>query len=424
MPTSSLSMQPARPFRCAARAVRMVVLPIRDPEQFKRIAVGDQVEATYVEAAALSITPAATTAPAAAAATAMPLGRWMIGARVINIDPDVSSSVSGFDVENQWTGELDSDLLLHSERRGRGQHHLGETGRQLQWQRPRQPQDDAGDIHARNITSPTSDATVRPSRTSSRTSAAASTIRTSTRPTSAAIPGHLSAVTAGAARSRRASTTSFSATGSSTWTSSTSGLTMMCASTGPVRTPARLTSIRGCSALAFVIASDLPTIGAQYRMWGNRLKQRFSNSQFFHGATMPTSKKFSTCMRSAALIVVAGMLTACATESGRPASSAEADKLVSDARVTLNNFMRDPDQTWIQQNIDRAKAVLIAPQIVKAGFIFGGSGGRAVLVAKDAGTVAPHPAIAVPGSDPRSTILQPPASAFRPELKFRRRSSS
>ena len=115
---------------------------------------------------------------------------------------------------------------------------------------------------------------------------------------------------------------------------------------------------------------------------------------------MPTSKKFSTCMRSAALIVVAGMLTACATESGRPASSAEADKLVSDARVTLNNFMRDPDQTWIQQNIDRAKAVLIAPQIVKAGFIFGGSGGRAVLVAKDAGTVAPHPAIAVPWVGP------------------------
>ena len=39
--------------------------------------------------------------------------------------------------------------------------------------------------------------------------------------------------------------------------------------------------------------------------------------------------------------------------------------------------------TWFQQNVGRAKAVLIAPEIVKAGFIFGGSGGRAVLVAKD-----------------------------------------
>jgi len=64
-------------------------------------------------------------------------------------------------------------------------------------------------------------------------------------------------------------------------------------------------------------------------------------------------------------------------------SSAEPDKLVADAQTTLSNFIRDPDQTWIQDNLDRAKAVLIAPQIVKAGFIFGGSGGRAVLVAKD-----------------------------------------
>jgi lipid-binding SYLF domain-containing protein len=67
-----------------------------------------------------------------------------------------------------------------------------------------------------------------------------------------------------------------------------------------------------------------------------------------------------------------------------PASAqAEQQKLVGDAQTTLNNFLRDPDQTWVHQNIGRAKAVLIAPQIVKAGFIFGGSGGRAVLVARD-----------------------------------------
>ena len=82
-----------------------------------------------------------------------------------------------------------------------------------------------------------------------------------------------------------------------------------------------------------------------------------------------------------ALVVAA--LGACATtDSGRP-TAAGPEKLVSDAQVTLNNFLRDPDQTWIQQNLDRAKGVLIAPQIVKAGFIFGGSGGRALLVAKE-----------------------------------------
>jgi SH3 domain-containing YSC84-like protein 1 len=94
-------------------------------------------------------------------------------------------------------------------------------------------------------------------------------------------------------------------------------------------------------------------------------------------------------------VVVIAALAACATtDSGRstsastapPGSSGEPERLVADAQVTLSNFLRDPDQTWVQQNLDRARAVLIAPQIVKAGFIFGGSGGRAVLVAKDGRT--------------------------------------
>ena len=86
------------------------------------------------------------------------------------------------------------------------------------------------------------------------------------------------------------------------------------------------------------------------------------------------------------LLVVVGVAACATTESGSPpASSAEPDKLVADAQVTLDNFLRDPDQTWIQQNLGRARAVLISPQIVRAGFIFGGSGGRAVLVAKEGG---------------------------------------
>jgi lipid-binding SYLF domain-containing protein len=68
-----------------------------------------------------------------------------------------------------------------------------------------------------------------------------------------------------------------------------------------------------------------------------------------------------------------------------PAAFAQADqqKLVADAEQALTNFLRDPEMKWLQQNLHRAKAVLIAPQIAKAGFIIGGSGGRAVLVAKD-----------------------------------------
>src|SRR5438552_17990582 len=66
-------------------------------------------------------------------------------------------------------------------------------------------------------------------------------------------------------------------------------------------------------------------------------------------------------------------------------AQSEQQRLVNQADTTVSNFMSDPEMTWLQQNIGRAKAVLIAPEIVKAGFIFGGSGGRAVLVAKEGG---------------------------------------
>jgi hypothetical protein len=38
-------------------AQHTVDLPIRDPEQFKLIAKGDQIEAQYIEAAAVSVVP-------------------------------------------------------------------------------------------------------------------------------------------------------------------------------------------------------------------------------------------------------------------------------------------------------------------------------------------------------------------------------
>lgn len=89
--------------------------------------------------------------------------------------------------------------------------------------------------------------------------------------------------------------------------------------------------------------------------------------------------------RAAVLMLGATLLGGCASQSVSPA---EPEALVESARTTLNNFIRDPDQTWIQDNLSRAKAVLIAPQLVRAGFIFGGSGGRGVLVARDGTTWA------------------------------------
>jgi lipid-binding SYLF domain-containing protein len=68
------------------------------------------------------------------------------------------------------------------------------------------------------------------------------------------------------------------------------------------------------------------------------------------------------------------------------AAQTDPARLVADAQTTLGHFIRDPDQTWVHDNIGRAKALLIVPQIVKAGFIFGGSGGQGVLVARSGKT--------------------------------------
>lgn len=78
-------------------------------------------------------------------------------------------------------------------------------------------------------------------------------------------------------------------------------------------------------------------------------------------------------------------LIGCASLVAAPAVHAQSEQqnLVNAAGTTLSNFLRDPDMTWLQRNIGRAKAVIIAPEIVKAGFIFGGSGGRALVVVRD-----------------------------------------
>src|SRR5271163_178450 len=72
--------------------------------------------------------------------------------------------------------------------------------------------------------------------------------------------------------------------------------------------------------------------------------------------------------------------------SGAALAQTDEQKLMSASSVTLSNFLRDPEMTWLQHNIRHARAILIAPEIVKAGFILGGAGGRAVLFARDPAT--------------------------------------
>ncbi len=72
------------------------------------------------------------------------------------------------------------------------------------------------------------------------------------------------------------------------------------------------------------------------------------------------------------------LLAGCASTGTRD----EARASVKAAEETLANFQRDPDMTWLQQNMKKAKAVMVSPNIFQAGFIVGGSGGSGVVLAR------------------------------------------
>jgi lipid-binding SYLF domain-containing protein len=75
------------------------------------------------------------------------------------------------------------------------------------------------------------------------------------------------------------------------------------------------------------------------------------------------------------------VLAACSTAA--PGSPDDPAALVSDADRTLNDFLRDPEMTWFRDNLPSARGVLITPQFMRAGFIFGGAGGNGTLLVRD-----------------------------------------
>jgi len=99
--------------------------------------------------------------------------------------------------------------------------------------------------------------------------------------------------------------------------------------------------------------------------------------------SMPWPSRLGLAGRMTLYAAVVSIVAACSSTPPAVDPDIDATRLVSEARIVLLNFMRDPNQTWIQQNLRNARGVLISPRILRAGFIVGGSGGRALLVARD-----------------------------------------
>lgn len=81
--------------------------------------------------------------------------------------------------------------------------------------------------------------------------------------------------------------------------------------------------------------------------------------------------------------IIAIVFAFTAVPSGTAADADDAQAIVDKAQITFSEFLRDKNFSWFHANLGRAKGLLIYPQVLKAGFFLGGSGGTGVLVVRD-----------------------------------------
>ena len=75
--------------------------------------------------------------------------------------------------------------------------------------------------------------------------------------------------------------------------------------------------------------------------------------------------------------LVFGMFTSTLLYPAMATAASEEQLLVDKARITFESFMSDPNMSFLKGHLKEAKGILIIPSLLKAGFVFGGSGGTA-----------------------------------------------
>lgn len=96
-----------------------------------------------------------------------------------------------------------------------------------------------------------------------------------------------------------------------------------------------------------------------------------------------------------AAVVAAAPGLALATQAE---DAAEAKKIVSRAQGTLQELLKDKELDSLRAGLKQAKAVLIFPTVLKAGFLLGGSGGHGVLLVRHGANDWSPPAFYTMGS--------------------------
>jgi SH3 domain-containing YSC84-like protein 1 len=86
---------------------------------------------------------------------------------------------------------------------------------------------------------------------------------------------------------------------------------------------------------------------------------------------------------AAAALVLALAVGPSAAQAAPRAAVSEQQELVNEARATFLHFRSDPNLTGFREHEQEARGFLIVPMAVRAGLVFGGSGGRGVVVARN-----------------------------------------
>jgi lipid-binding SYLF domain-containing protein len=84
-------------------------------------------------------------------------------------------------------------------------------------------------------------------------------------------------------------------------------------------------------------------------------------------------------------MLVAGFF-ALAVTTATAEDTARQQELVDKARITIDSFVADPQLEWFRSHVKDARGLLIVPEMLKGGFVLGGSGGRGVLLVRDEDT--------------------------------------
>ena len=95
---------------------------------------------------------------------------------------------------------------------------------------------------------------------------------------------------------------------------------------------------------------------------------------------------FALALCSVSVVVQADEGGLKAVEADQPSEQSiqeETLDLLARANGTFKDFVRDPDLKWFQDNLYRAKGLMVIPTFYKGGFIIGASGGKGVMLARD-----------------------------------------